>query len=146
MGGYRLTPLLSIDVELAVDIANPDNLQPSEKLSKVTILTLMAPLLHLPIGVGEFVVGPTIGLGYDVVSYQLLGASGGSIDYTAQAWSFGARGGFFFYAGRKISIGGVLAFDYTKDTSYLACVAVNGSCTTYAPATKVVSLSAAVLF
>jgi hypothetical protein len=133
-----------IDAEFTLDVANVDHVLPSEKVSKATLLTVIGPLVHLPVVVGEFVIGPKVGLGFDKVSYQNSGV--GSLDYTAQACSLGARGGFFVHAGRKVSVGGMFGFDYTKNVSYLACLTVNGSCNTYAPAAKTISLAAAVLF
>jgi hypothetical protein len=144
MGGYRYLSLLSLDAEFTIDVANVDHVLPTEKLSKVTILTVIGPLVHLPVVVGEFVVGPKVGLGFDKVNYENRGA--GLVNYTAQAWSVGARGGFFVHTGRRVSVGGMFGFDYTKNVSYLACVTVNGSCNTYAPAAKTLSLAAAAIF
>lgn len=147
LADFALGPSISIDAELTTDFANPQNLAQRESFSRVTVLSAVGPRFHLPIGAGDLVSlfgGPVAGLGIDWLSDQVGGA--GSLDYTAQAWLVGARAGFLFRAGQRLSIGAELSFDYWQNFSYFACVTVNGSCTTYADALKVVALAGTVLF
>ncbi|HVR61543.1 MAG TPA: hypothetical protein VMU50_06570 [Polyangia bacterium] len=147
-GGVVIIPItdnFSVAAVLTTDFANPRDLQSTQTLTRVTVLTAAAAMFRVPFAAGELVAGPKAGIGVDWVRYQDT-AVPGWVNYSAQAWTVGATGGVLFRVGARYLAGALVSFDYWKNSGYLVCETLNGDCQHFAPASKPVSLVATFLF
>jgi hypothetical protein len=139
--GWHLNRRLSVNVELTLDILNPKGF-PSG-ISDSTLDSSFGPLVHLPIGRLEIVVGPKIGFFQETLSY-----TGNSVSYSDSynGFLFGANLGVLAGLG-MIAIGGL--FSYTGRYYSNPCQMINdvgNSCTNEPGTFHTVSLSGVVLF
>ena len=139
--GWHLNRRLSVNVELTLDILNPKGL-PSG-ISDSTLDSSFVPLVHLPIGRLEILVGPKIGFFQETLSY-----TSNSVSYSDSynGFLFGANLAVLAGLG-TIAIGGL--FSYTGRYYSNPCQLINdvgNSCTNEPGTFHTVSLSGVVLF
>jgi hypothetical protein len=139
--GWHLNRRLSVNVELTLDILNPKGF-PSG-ISDSTLDSSFVPLVHLPIGRLEILLGPKIGFFQETLSY-----TSNSVSYSDSynGFLFGANLGVLAGLG-TIAIGGL--FSYTGRYYSNPCQLINdvgNSCTNEPGTFHTLSLSGVVLF
>jgi hypothetical protein len=109
--GGRLNPQVSINGELTLDFLNPSNVPAGVDTSAAEIDFSFSPLLHVPAGGIELVVGPKLG----------FWGGGATQTFAGQTTSFrfggvlaGLNGGLFFSLSPTTQIGGLLSLTVRK--------------------------------
>jgi hypothetical protein len=144
MLGGRTSENGSMNGELTIDIVNVQG-TPGIDISEYVVNASFAPLLHVPVGAGEIVMGPQVGF-----FYLGLHASDGvnSLDEWGAGWMMGANAGLLFPINDRAEMGGMISFAY--DRPLKLCASGTGtpeSCTTDGlTAAKVLGFSFAALF
>jgi hypothetical protein len=143
--GGRLSPQLSLNGELTLDLDNPKN-QGGSDFTEIELDVAFSPLFHVPTGNLELVFGPKLGINIDSASGTF---AGGKAESTATGWVTGINAGFFATLSGSTSIGGLVSFVSRKTTE--VCSTVSGSseqCTTSisGPSYKVLGFTGAILF
>lgn len=113
LGGYHVLPVLSVGGELAVDFMNVNNV-PDQAFAKAYVADLvLTPLYHVPLALGELVVGPHIGAFRSSMAF--LGGS--AHKETARGLAYGLNAGVFSAAG-DMALGALLGYTrrYTTRT------------------------------
>jgi hypothetical protein len=115
--GGRVNHALSLNVEATFDVLNPKNVPSSVDVTALQFHAAFSPLLHTVSGTVEFVAGPKLG-----VFALTEDASGGGLTASSSAhgWLYGFNVGLFGAVNEKVSIGGLISFDFEKATE--ACV------------------------
>jgi hypothetical protein len=119
--GGRINEMLSIGGQAALDVVNPKNVPSGEDVTAWQLHVALSPLLHAQTGPIEIVLGPKLGFFF---LHEDISGSLGSGSESIHGWLYGANLGAFAAANAKVSIGGLLSFDFEKATE--ACFTVSG--------------------
>jgi len=119
--GGRLSDVVSLGGEAALDVVNPKNLPPGEDVTELNLHVAFSPLLHAKSGPVEIVAGPKLGF-----FYLSADGSGNGISESASAhgWVYGLNLGLFGALSESVSMGGLVSFDFEKATE--VCSSGNG--------------------
>ncbi|MDB4980075.1 MAG: hypothetical protein JWM82_827 [Myxococcales bacterium] len=143
--GGRLTPQISLNGEITLDVLNPKNVPPGLDVTGLDADIAFSPLFHVPSGRMELVVGPKLGL--RAAAAQTNG--GVSTSSSTNGYTAGINAGLFGAVTPGTSLGALLNFEVrTHDES---CVKVGDfpeSCSTQnqGSAEKLLGITLAVLF
>jgi hypothetical protein len=120
--GGRVSDVVSVNVEVALDVMNPNNVPSGVDVSAMQYHGALSPLVHLGTGATEVVLGPKLGL-----FKMSVDASGGgqSVSSSAHGWLYGVNFGIFGRLNDKASLGGLLSFDFEKATE--VCLSAPGA-------------------
>ncbi len=145
--GGRLNPTFSLNGELTFDDSGIENLQPRRDISEVGVDLAFSPLVHLPVGKGEVVLGPKLGVFTIRAEETFDGASVG--DFNLSGYVAGINAGAFFAVNDHVALGGLLSFVLRKPTQ--SCMTLPGATETCnsnpnVNAAKVLGITAAALF
>ena len=143
--GGRIGPSFSLSGELTFDFSNFSNVPSGVTTAEVAVDVAVSPLVHLPFGTGEVVVGPKLGF------FGLGGSASNGIDmaeYSASGLVAGLNAGAFFAVSRDVALGGLLSF-VLRDSRQFCDETPSGDevCTDVdANAAKVLGFTAAAMF
>ena len=145
--GGRITPEISINGELTIDIVNPSNLPAGTDVTVAAVDLALSPLYHVALGNAELVLGPKLGLMVTSASYTDGGQDAGS--ESDSGYVFGLNAGLFGNVSPTTALGVLVSFEGRKYP--MACVTAPGqaeACTSsgLGDNDKVLGVSAAVMF
>jgi hypothetical protein len=146
--GLRVSDHLTINGELTFDVVNANHLPAQDTFYSETDVTVgLSPLVNFPVGGIELAFGPKFGGWAADYSQTSLARGDGDGSYTG--FDFGANGAAFVQVGRKLWLGGLLAFDLRTygGSCFRPFSGVERCSSTNLPTSdKVVSLSALLMF
>ncbi|MEP6653497.1 MAG: hypothetical protein ABJA82_09080, partial [Myxococcales bacterium] len=144
--GGRLNEMVSLNGEFTIDVVNPENVPSGVDLNVVEVVFAFSPLVHVPAGTVELVVGPKLGFW----GGSATESAGGMTDKASfSGFVLGLNAGLFGALGSSMSVGGLISFDVR--TIRRSCMTPSGfaeQCTTdnTGDADKVLGVNAALLF
>ena len=144
--GGRVSNVFSVNGELMIDVVNPENVQSGTDVTIVEGVLALSPLLHVPAGTTEVVLGPKLGIWRGTAQQTMSGVTD---TFSASGYVIGLNAGIFGAVSSSMSVGGLLSFDIR--TIHQRCSTFSGfseACTTNGtgPAEKVLGFNAALLF
>ncbi|HXI54946.1 MAG TPA: hypothetical protein VNO55_02730 [Polyangia bacterium] len=111
--GGRINDWVSLNGEVGLDWFNPSGTPAGIDVTDRMYTLAFSPLVQAPVGVGRFVIGPTLG-GFvtraELTRDQSLTGVSSTANFTAHGWLVGANAGFFFPVSSKIDLGVLLGF------------------------------------
>jgi hypothetical protein len=143
--GGRLTPQISLNGEITLDVLNPKNVPPGVDASGIDADITFSPLFHVPSGNVEIVVGPKLGLR---AAAQNVTSGGFRTTSSTSGYTAGINAGVFFALSPGASLGALLNFEArTHDESCAQGSGFPEVCTTQnqPAADKVMGINIAVL-
>jgi hypothetical protein len=146
--GTRVTPAVSLNVELAFNFLNPNRVNGTSttQASGHDFTIAFSPLFHGSSNLGELVVGPK--LGYWSSGITTPGQGGSELQFSQAGWAFGFNVGAFAGLNDTVALGALLAYQMTflaQSCSRGATVPIQG-CTSDDFAPQILSFSIAALF
>jgi len=140
--------MFSANGELTIDVINQDTPPGFDSVSRVQVVLAFSPLVHIPTGNIEVVVGPKLGFWGEGDSFSSAGiADSGS----ASGFAIGLNAGLFGAISPSVSAGGLISFDIR--TVGEVCSTPSGGSQTCSsdpaltgPADKVLGFNGALLF
>jgi hypothetical protein len=120
--GGRVSDVLSLGGEGAVDFVNPNNVPSGVNVTAFQFHVAFSPLLHATSSKAEFVIGPK--LGWFWLSEDASGG-GQSASSSAHGYLYGLNIGAFGAINDTVSLGGLVSFDFERATE--VCLTVPGS-------------------
>jgi hypothetical protein len=144
--GVHATPILSLNVELAMDLLSPKTDAATDRgvdVSGRDFTVAFSPLFHASAGIGEFVVGPKLGYWSSGIDSK---APGFTTQQASQAgWAFGFNMGAFAGMTDAAAIGALVSYQMT----YLSQTCVRDTaqdCTISVAAPQILSFNIAAIF
>lgn len=148
--GVHIGPFLSLNGEFGVDIMNPDageSYNGTADRAEASFDFTLSPLFHFGVPNVEFAVGPKIGWFTFVGSSKLSDGGRGptyTLEYDGHGIGYGGTAGAFVPTGR-MALGGILSFTGHSFSGFHCSNSDGLACTSRPIATKLISLSVAVL-
>jgi hypothetical protein len=143
--GGRLNDVFSLNGEVRFDVTNPGDLPAGTNVNEYAYSATFSPLIQVPSGGPEFVLGPKVGA---VFISQEFSNGTARAHTSAVGVVFGANAGVFVPVSASTSLGVLLSFELAKPV--FSCVRDtfgDSTCGTVDPPTSVVlGLTGAVLF
>jgi hypothetical protein len=119
LGGH-LSPTLSLNGELTIDVLNPEGVPSGADVTAVMVDLLFSPLFHFRSDAFEGFIGPKLGaFGFSMSASYL----GDSFEGTARGFAYGMNAGFGIPVG-NMAIGGL--FSYVGRHATQACTKLLG--------------------
>ena len=111
MLGFYASPIVSLNAELSIDVLNPnsDSFDPDSTGARVVFS--FSPLIHVPAGNIELVIGPKLGFWASAITLSDAGSAFTGLDsISASGYLVGLNAGLFARVGR-IGVGGLLSIE-----------------------------------
>jgi hypothetical protein len=109
--GGRLNEHISLNGEFTIDVLNPKNVPSGEDVTAVEVDIAFSPLFHLPLGNGELVVGPKLGI---MAGAETDTSGGAQASARIDGYTAGLNLGAFFPINPSVSLGGLLNLELRK--------------------------------
>jgi len=113
--GGQLSQGFSLDGELAIDAETFKDQAGTDSPSSFTFTLALAPLAHVAAGSAEILIGPKIGFWANEYD-QTQGTD--TFHSSSTGWLLGLNAGVLFPIGRRVSLGGIFAFDVEESDRY----------------------------
>lgn len=143
--GGRVHPMFSINGGIGIDVINLKNVPAGVETTGVSLDLTLSPLVHVPVGNLEFVLGPKLG-GWAI--QQEAKQDGATAKQSISGAVLGVNVGMFANVSDKMAVGGLLNFDLR--TLGEGCQTLPGEAEMCGEVTgdsnKVVTATAALLF
>jgi hypothetical protein len=111
--GGRINDWASLNGELSLDWFNPSSVPSGIDVTEMMFTLAFSPLVHAPVGSGEFVIGPSLGvfeLQADLSGTSSVTGVSSHFNGSAHGWLVGGNAGFFLPVSSTVRLGILVGF------------------------------------
>jgi hypothetical protein len=145
--GVHASPIVSLNVELAMNFLSPKSMvSPILRTSSSghDFTAAFSPLFHVSNGIGEFVIGPKLGMWSSSIDTSSPGTD--TVNKSQSGWAFGFNAGGFAGVTDAAALGAIISYQMTYISQTCAILNNGTDCTQPGSAPQFLSFNLAALF